>query len=100
MNSDSALDIVQAFYDLHPYPPPAQDLKGYRTRWQDDARRRADFYLHWPGQPYRTDLEVLVAGCGTSQAARHALRQPANRVVGIDISATSVRHTEAFKEQY
>ena len=30
---------------------------------------------------------VLVAGCGTSQAVRHALRHPAARVVGIDVSA-------------
>jgi SAM-dependent methyltransferase len=94
------VDIVQAFYDLHPYPPPVQDLESYRLRWQDEARRQADFHLHWPDQPYRPDLDVLIAGCGTSQAARHALRQPANRVVGIDISATSIRHTEALKKQY
>ena len=43
---------------------------------------------------------VLVAGCGTSQAAKHALRQPASHVVGIDFSAESVRHTEALKRKY
>jgi SAM-dependent methyltransferase len=43
---------------------------------------------------------VLIAGCGTSQAARYALRQPASQIVGIDVSATCVRHTEALKRKY
>lgn len=43
---------------------------------------------------------MLVAGCGTSQAVKHAARQPASQVVGIDISETSVRHTQALKRKY
>jgi SAM-dependent methyltransferase len=93
-------DAVQAFYDAHPYPPPVEDLDSYRQRWGDEGRRRADYHLYWPRVLYREDLAVLVAGCGTSQAARHALRQPATRVVGIDVSVTSVRHTKALKRKY
>jgi SAM-dependent methyltransferase len=100
MEHDSARDAVRDFYDLHPYPPPVDDLDEYRHRWQDEDKRRADFHLHWPDKAYRADLTVLVAGCGTSQAAKHALRQPASCVVGIDISATSVRHSEALKRKY
>jgi SAM-dependent methyltransferase len=100
MGSDGVHDIVQAFYDHHPYPPPVDNLDGYRQQWQDEDRRRADFHLYWPDKAYRTDLKVLVAGCGTSQAAKHALRQPAYQVVGIDISETSVRHTQALKRKY
>ncbi|MCS6846037.1 MAG: class I SAM-dependent methyltransferase [Caldilineales bacterium] len=91
---------VQAFYDAHPYPPPMEDLDGYRRRWQDVGRRRSEFHLHWPDRPYRTGLRVLVAGCGTMQAAKHALREPHNRVVGIDLSAASVRHTETLRRRY
>ncbi len=91
---------MQAFYDLHPYPPPVDDLDGYRRRWQDESRRRADFHLHWPGRAYRPDLRVLVAGCGTAQAAKHALRQPASHVVGIDFSRESVQRTAALKRKY
>lgn len=96
----TAADRVQAFYDLHPYPPPVDDLDGYRRRWQDEALRRADFHLHWPGRAYRPDLRVLVAGCGTAQAAKHALRQPAGHVVGIDFSRESVQRTAALKRKY
>lgn len=97
---DRAQQAVRAFYDAHPYPPPLAELGSYRRRWQDEGRRRADFHLHWPEQPYRPDLRVLVAGCGTSQAAKHALRQPASQVVGIDLSAASVSHTEALRRRY
>ena len=91
---------MRAFYDLHPYPPPVDDLDGYRQRWQDEDRRRADFHLHWPDKAYRADLQVLVAGCGTAQAAKHALREPGSHVVGIDFSAESVQRTEALKSKY
>jgi SAM-dependent methyltransferase len=91
---------VQAFYERYPYPRPVDDLDRYRERWRDANRRRGDFHLHWPRKPFREEQSILVAGCGTSQAAKHALRWPAARVVGIDVSATSVRSTEALKHKY
>ena len=91
---------VQDFYERYPYPRPVDSLDNYQRRWQDRNRRRGDHHLFWPDQPYREDHSILVAGCGTSQAAKHALRWPAARVTGIDFSATSVRHTEDLKRQY
>jgi SAM-dependent methyltransferase len=91
---------VQAFYERYPYPPPVDDLESYRRRWQDEQRRRADFHLFWPDRSYRDDYSILVAGCGTSQAARYAIRSPATRVTGIDFSATSVQHTQQLKRKY
>jgi SAM-dependent methyltransferase len=91
---------VRAFYDRHPYPPPVDDLDHYRELWSDRERRRADFHLFWPTDSFREDRSVLVAGCGTSQAARYALRCPRARVIGIDISTTSMAATEALKQKY
>jgi SAM-dependent methyltransferase len=91
---------VQDFYERYPYPRPVVDLADYRRRWQDRGRRRADFHLFWPDKSYREDLTILIAGCGTSQAAKHALRRPASRVIGIDFSAPSVRHTEELRRKY
>ena len=91
---------VREFYDHHPYPPPVESLDQYQQRWHDPQRRRADFHLFWPGRNYREDQSILIAGCGTSQAAKHALRWPAADVVGIDCSAASVRHTERLKHQH
>jgi SAM-dependent methyltransferase len=91
---------VQTFYDRYPYPRPAENLEQYRRLWRDPHRRRADYHLFWPTQSYREDPFILVAGCGTSQAAKHALRWPSAQVTGIDFSATSVRHTEQLKRKY
>ena len=91
---------VKDFYERYPYPRPTDDLDNYRQRWQNQNRRRADFHLFWPDKPYAEVRTILIAGCGTSQAAKHAARCPAARVIGIDVSATSVRHTEDLKRKY
>jgi SAM-dependent methyltransferase len=91
---------VRDFYDRYPYPPPVDDLEKYRRHWQDRQRRRADYHLFWPNRPYREDQSILIAGCGASQAAKHALRWPAAQVTGIDVSETSVRCTQGLKERY
>jgi len=99
----SPLDVaeeVRDFYDRYPYPPPVDNLEKYRRQWQDPQRRRADFHLFWPGRPYKEDQSILIAGCGTAQAAKHALRWPAAQVTGIDCSETSVRCTEELKKKY
>jgi len=91
---------VRAFYEQHPYPPPVDSLEKYRRFGQDRQKRRVDYHLFWPSRPYREDQSILIAGCGTSQAAKHALRWPAAQVTGIDFSATSVRCTEELKRKY
>lgn len=98
--SHSVAGRVRDFYDRYPYPRPTDRLDNYRRLWQDRQRRRADYHLFWPSQPYREDRSILIAGCGTSQAAKHALRWPGAQVTGIDISATSVRCTEDLKQKY
>jgi len=99
-NAASVGEDVRAFYERHPYPPPVDDLEKYRSLGQDRQKRRADYHLFWPARPYREDQSILIAGCGTSQAAKHALRWPAAQVTGIDFSATSVRCTEELKRKY
>ena len=90
---------VSAFYEAHPYPPPVDDLQAYRQAW-DDQRRRADSHLFWPAEPFRDDRSILVAGCGTTQAAHYALRWPRARVIGIDVSAKSIAFTQELKRKH
>ena len=54
----------------------------------------------WPTEPLRGNQEILVAGCGTSQAARHALREHDARITAIDISETSLRYTRDLQRRY
>jgi len=102
--TDSALpgitEEVRNFYDHYPYPRPIDSLENYRRLWQDPQRRRADYHLAWPARPYKEDLSILIAGCGTSQAAKHAMRWPAAQITGIDVSARSVCCTEELKRKH
>ncbi len=93
-------DPVRDFYTHHPYPPPIENLDRARDEWRDVHRHRADYHLFWPQRAYRADLDILVAGCGTWQAAKYAVCRPSARIVGIDVSATSIDHTEQLKRKY
>ncbi len=64
------------------------------------SHRRADSHLFWPAEPYREDRSILVAGCGTMQAAHYAVRWPRARVVGIDVSGKSVAFTQELKRKH
>jgi SAM-dependent methyltransferase len=93
-------DPICEFYTSHPYPPPLENLDRARDLWQDENVHRAEYHLLWPHKQYRADFDVLVAGCGTWQAAKFALCHPAARVVGIDVSLTSLEHTTRLKQKY
>jgi SAM-dependent methyltransferase len=93
-------DAVRAFYDSHPYPAPIGNLDRHRELYRNPDRRRALSLLLWPTEKQRANREILVAGCGTSQAAIHALREPDARVTAIDISETSVRYTRDLQRKY
>jgi SAM-dependent methyltransferase len=84
-------DPVAVFYDQHPYPPPVAELDAVVTRSAGDDR--VEHHRVWPARAAGTVKTVLVAGCGTSQAVRYALRRPAARVVGIDVSEAAIEHT-------
>jgi SAM-dependent methyltransferase len=91
--TDVRPDPIASFYDRHPYPPPVTKLGA--VEWSRAAHHRI-----WPARADDSVESVLVAGCGTSQAVRHALRHPAARVVGIDVSGESLAHTRALAARH
>jgi len=99
MGTPSAEEIRE-FYELNPYPAPFTSLDEHRELYSNTARRRAHFHLLWPERPFEEGGEILIAGCGTSQAARYALSEPGSRVTGIDITQTSLRYTDNLKRKY
>ena len=91
---------IRDFYERMPYPPPVASLERHRDLDKNRVRRRAEFHQVWPAEPLRENLDILIAGCGTSQAARYALRHPNARITAIDISETSLRHTRDLQRKY
>ena len=98
--SPGSRDAVRAFYELHPYPAPVSSLKRRLDLYRDPRRRRAQNLLLWPLQKPRADRRILIAGCGTSQAARHAMMEPEARITAIDISETSLRYTRDLQQKH
>jgi SAM-dependent methyltransferase len=96
----ASMEEVHSFYERMPYPAPLTSLDEHRDLYKNPDRRRAQFHLLWPSEPLRGSSEILIAGCGTSQAARYALREPEARVTAIDISETSLSHTRTLQQKY
>jgi SAM-dependent methyltransferase len=92
-------DDIADFYDSHPYPPPVETLEKSLEGW-DETSKRVEYFRHWPTAPYRPERSILVAGCGTSQAARWAARYPEATVVGIDVSRSSLDAERRLAERH
>lgn len=97
----SSLDPVQAQYERWVYPPRVYDLAELPLSTQGRTQdMHALSWLFWPHAPYRDDLDVLVAGCGSVAAAAQAFVFPRARVVGIDVSRASLEHEELLKRKH
>jgi SAM-dependent methyltransferase len=91
---------VRAFYESHPYPPPLESLDQHRELYRNPDRARALSLIAQPARRTRPNRQILIAGCGTSQAAIHAMREPDAHVTGIDVSAASLAHTRKLQRKY
>lgn len=82
------------------FPQPIEDLETWNVAnwdWFDPA------YSHrilWPDRDYYPELDILIAGCGTNQAAIYAFTNPKAKVVAIDISKPALKHHEYLKDKY
>jgi SAM-dependent methyltransferase len=82
------------------YPQPILDIEVWCERnwqWFDPSHA---YRLFWPNQKYRSNLDILVAGCGTNQAAVIAFNNPEAKVTAIDISQPSLDHHAYLKAKH
>lgn len=100
MKHDPREDAVAQQYRNWQYPEPIEDLDNWLTHhWQWFDPKHAH-HLFWPDRDYRPDLDILVAGCGTNQAAVIARTNPGAKVVAIDVSEPSLNHHRHLREKY
>ena len=100
MEPDPRSDVVAAQYERWTYPEPIADLPSWLIdNWQWFDPSHAHLVL-WPDRGYQPHLRILVAGCGTNQAAVIAHTNPSAEVIGIDVSASSLAHHEGLKQRY
>ena len=100
MSHDPTQDVINRQYERWTYPEPIHDLPAWlETNWQWFDPSHAHPIL-WPDGSYRPDIDILIAGCGTNQAAMFAYTNPDARVVGVDISQSSLQHQQHLKDTY
>ena len=100
MSDDPRTDVVVRQYERWRYPRPIQDLEGWvagNWEWFDPSHAHR---ILWPDREYKPDLDILIAGCGTNQAAVFAYTNPAAKVVAVDISQPSLNHQQYLKDKH
>lgn len=93
-------DIVSTQYTRWVYPEPIVDLPAWLSnnwQWFDPSHAHR---LFWPDRDYQTGLDILIAGCGTNQAAVIAYNNPDAHVVAVDVSPQSLAHEQFLKDKY
>lgn len=100
MSDDPKSDVINRQYERWTYPEPITDLPAWLTnnwQWFDPSHAHP---ILWPDRAYRPDMDILIAGCGTNQAAVFAYNNPQARVVAVDISQASLNHESFLKDKY
>jgi SAM-dependent methyltransferase len=82
------------------YPPPIENLETWTVMNWDWFDPTHSHQILWPNQEYKPDLDILVAGCGTNQAAIYAFTNPKANVVAIDVNQTALNHERYLKDKY
>ena len=100
MSTSPLADIVSNQYERWVYPHPILDMRHWlidHWQWFDPSHAHKMF---WPNGAYKPDLDILVAGCGTNQAAVLAYTNPKAKIVAIDVSQASLNHHQYLKDKY
>ena len=93
--------LVAKQYEAFAYPRPFADLeaeiaKGYYQLGDPGLYGP----VLWPRGRPRKPLKILVAGCGTVQAAYAAYMNPDDEIVGIDLSEASLAHERFLQDRH
>jgi SAM-dependent methyltransferase len=87
-------EAVAQQYSEFPYPAPDNSWSVFEA---GDPSIHAP--LLWPEGRPRVNLRILIAGCGTIQAARFATHNPSCHILAIDISDTSLAALSGIKAE-
>lgn len=100
MSDNPLADVVSRQYEKWRYPAPIQDLEVWlKNSWQLYDPTHVQRIL-WPDREYQPGMDILIAGCGTNQAAVFAYTNPGAKVVAIDVSGPSLDHHRYLQEKH
>jgi SAM-dependent methyltransferase len=100
VNDNPRADVVTRQYERYRYPQPIEDLEVWlpdNWEWFDPSHAHR---VLWPDREYKSDLDILIAGCGTNQASVFAFMNPDAKVTAVDISQPSLDHQQYLKDKH
>lgn len=98
---DDVTAKVARQYTDYSYPKPVEDIAAaIKDGLIELVDPSAYGPIYWPEGPPRPDLAILVAGCGTQQAAITAFKNPGAKVVGVDLSEASLGHQRYLRGKH
>lgn len=93
--------LVARQYEAFAYPEPFADLKAEIAKGYYQVGDPALYGpALWPRGRPEGKLKILVAGCGTVQAAYTAYMSPDDQVTGIDLSEASLAHERFLQDKH
>ena len=89
------IDYLRSHYENYNYPEPVQDIDKELIEnnivYYDDPTY--NWHKIFPEKPFSENkISILIAGCGTEQAAIIAKLSPQHEVIGVDLSSNSLKH--------
>jgi len=102
MNKEN-LKYLKRHYDNYIYPNPIEDIEEEFIKKKKRYIFDPTYHWHriWPELPYSTkQLNILIAGCGTNEAAVMAMCNPNHLVTGVDVSETSILHQQKLLNKH
>lgn len=98
---ENAAHLIARQYEAWSYPPPFPDIAAQLERGYVQMGDPALYSpALWPEGRPRQDLKVLVAGCGTVQAAVLAYTNRGCQVAGVDVSEASLAHERFLQDRH
>lgn len=98
---DNVTARVAAQYAAYSYPEAFTDLDVRVAAGHAEYGDPAHFgMMFWPEGARPAPPRILIAGCGTVQAAVIAYGNPGSQVVGIDLSDASLGHERYLRETF
>ena len=91
------IDYLSNHYNEYIYPKPIDDIDEEFIKKKKYYLNDPTFFWHklWPEKKYNSEkLNVLIAGCGSQQAAILAKCNPNHLFTGIDLSKNSIQHQQ------
>ncbi len=97
------LDYLKKHYNNYVYPKPIEDIHEEFIKKKKRYIFDPTYHWHriWPELPFSANqLKILIAGCGTNEAAVLSLCNPNHLVTGIDISENSIAHQKKLIKKH